>query len=74
MQLTCRFYFAGLLDRDHFFDWLLANIEHYAWDVFPVALLFARTYWRELISCLKYGRRLTTACCTRLADVSRLSL
>lgn len=70
VRLTSSFYVEGLLDREHFLDWLLNNLETCGRDMLLLSLVLLQPYWTDLTASWKYGSRLAEGCFRKFSDVS----
>jgi mediator of RNA polymerase II transcription subunit 12 len=70
-RLVAHLYAEHLLDREHYSDWLVANLENSSEARLPMWILLTRLYWRDLLRMRKYGRRLVTALISHHSLVSR---
>jgi hypothetical protein len=50
-----------LLDREHYSEWLVSNLENSSEPRLPMWMLITQLYWKDLLKLRKYGRRLVTA-------------
>ncbi|KAL2269624.1 hypothetical protein VTJ83DRAFT_1808 [Remersonia thermophila] len=60
-RLAAHLYAEHLLDRDHYSEWLVANLESSPEARLPMWILLTRLYWKDLLRMRKYGRRLVAA-------------
>ncbi|KAL8839075.1 MAG: hypothetical protein Q9170_001911 [Blastenia crenularia] len=63
----------GLLDRDHYYDWLLDAIDHSDLDVLSIYLLLVRQHLDELGKCRRFGRRLADSLLKQLYKIKHHS-
>ncbi|KAE8440774.1 hypothetical protein EG329_006591 [Mollisiaceae sp. DMI_Dod_QoI] len=68
IRLATHFHAEHLLDRDHYMDWLVSSLENSAQAKLPVWLLITEIYWKDILQYRKYGRRVTNALMTQLAE------
>lgn len=54
-------YAEYLLDREHFSEWLVSNLENSSDAKLPMWMLITQLYWKDLLKMRRYGRRLVTA-------------
>ena len=69
MQLTFRCYKGGLLDVDHFFNWMLNNLAECVPDALPLSLTVLYNYWADMTKSLPWSRRAAVSCLQRLDEV-----
>ncbi|KAL2015051.1 hypothetical protein VTK56DRAFT_6423 [Thermocarpiscus australiensis] len=60
-RLAAHLYAEHLLDRDHYSEWLVSNLENSSESRLPMWMLMTQMYWKDLLKLRKYGRRLVTA-------------
>lgn len=58
LQLATHLFAECLLDRDHYFDWLLSTISQIDLETLPLYLVIIRSHLREFGQCRRYGLRL----------------
>lgn len=63
-------YSEHLLDRDHYLDWVMSDLEGSTQGKLPMWMLIARIYWVDLLRSRKYGRRLVSALLNHMHSVS----
>lgn len=61
LRLAANLYSEQLLDRDHYLDWIVSGIENSTQSKIPMWILIASIYWKDLMRCRKFGRRLAYA-------------
>lgn len=61
IRLATQLYAEYLLDREHYMEWLVSNIENSSQSKLPMWVLMTQIYWKDLLQLRKYGRRLVTA-------------
>ena len=69
LQLATHLFAECLLDRDHYFDWLLSTISHIDLETLPLYLVIIRSHLREFGQCRRYGRRLADSLLEQLHKV-----
>lgn len=72
LELASHLSAEGLLDREHYFDWLLGALEHSDLDTLSVYLLIARTHLIELGMSRRFSYKLAASLLEQLHKV-RLS-
>ncbi|AEO65243.1 uncharacterized protein THITE_2112055 [Thermothielavioides terrestris NRRL 8126] len=60
-RLAAHLYAEHLLDREHFSEWLVFNLENSSEARLPMWMLITQLYWKDLLKLRKYGRRLVAA-------------
>lgn len=70
LRLTSRLYFEGLLDQDHYMEWITVSIEGSDKEHLPFWLLMIQLQWKNLVSTLERGRRLTEALLSHLKSIN----
>ncbi|KAK3900842.1 hypothetical protein C8A05DRAFT_16893 [Staphylotrichum tortipilum] len=65
-RLAAHLFSEYLLDREHYSDWLVSNLENSPESRLPMWILITRLYWANLLKLRKYGRRLVTALISHL--------
>ncbi|KAK4145760.1 uncharacterized protein C8A04DRAFT_10361 [Dichotomopilus funicola] len=60
-RLAAHLYAEQLLDREHYSEWLVSNLENSTDAKLPMWLLMTQLYWKDLLKLRKYGRRLVAA-------------
>ncbi|EAQ89723.1 hypothetical protein CHGG_06342 [Chaetomium globosum CBS 148.51] len=60
-RLAAHLYAEYLLDREHFSEWLVSNLENSSDAKLPMWMLITQLYWKDLLKMRRYGRRLVTA-------------
>ncbi|KAL8922198.1 MAG: hypothetical protein Q9172_003659 [Xanthocarpia lactea] len=58
LRLATHLFAESLLDKDHYFDWLLNTINQVDIETLPVYLLIIRSHIKEVGQSRRYGRRL----------------
>lgn len=58
LRLATHLFAESLLDRDHYFDWLLNTINQIDLETLPLYLLIIRSHLKEFGQSRRYGRRL----------------
>ncbi|KAH7386149.1 RNA polymerase-like protein II mediator complex component Srb8 [Cadophora sp. MPI-SDFR-AT-0126] len=71
IRLATHFHAEHLLDREHYMDWLVSSLESTPQTKLPMWLLITQVYWKELLRYRKYGRRLSAALISHLAEISK---
>ncbi|KAK3330494.1 hypothetical protein B0H66DRAFT_489989 [Apodospora peruviana] len=61
VRLSTQLYAEHLLDREHYTEWLVSNLENSTQSRLPMWVLMTQIYWKDLLRLRKYGRRLVTA-------------
>ncbi|KAI0397683.1 transcription mediator subunit Med12 [Xylariaceae sp. FL0594] len=61
VRLATQLYAEHLLDRDHYMEWLISNLEGTSEARLPMWLLLIRIYWRDMLKLRRHGRRLVTS-------------
>ncbi|KAK3363409.1 hypothetical protein B0T25DRAFT_40393 [Lasiosphaeria hispida] len=61
IRLATHLYSENLLDREHYMEWLVSNLENTQQSRLPMWMLLTEIYWKDLLRLRKYGRRLITA-------------
>lgn len=59
----------GLLDREHYFDWLLTALNYSDLDTLSMYMLIARTHLDEIGQHRRYGHRLANSLLMQLHKV-----
>lgn len=59
VRLSCHLYSEHLVDRDAYFDWLLASAEGSSMETLPMWLLLVRIYWKDLVASRRRSKRLS---------------
>ncbi|KAL8722255.1 MAG: hypothetical protein Q9225_001242 [Loekoesia sp. 1 TL-2023] len=70
LRLATHLLAEGLLDRDHYFDWLLDAVNQSDLDALSAYLLVIRTYLNELGHCRRFGRRLAGSLLEQLYKIN----
>ncbi|GAB1311723.1 RNA polymerase II mediator complex subunit [Madurella fahalii] len=60
-RLAAHLYAEHLLDREHYAEWLVSNLENSTESKLPMWMLLTQMYWKDLLKLRKYGRRLVMA-------------
>ncbi|KAL8994916.1 MAG: hypothetical protein Q9169_005253 [Polycauliona sp. 2 TL-2023] len=71
LRLSTHLFAEGLLDRDHYFDWLLSAIDQVDLDPLPLYLLIIKLHLKELGQCRRYGRRLAESLLEQLHSIEK---
>ncbi|GAP87217.1 putative transcription mediator subunit Med12 [Rosellinia necatrix] len=61
IRLAAHLYAEHLLDRDHYMEWLIINLESSSEAKLPMWLLLIQIYWKDMLKLRRHGRRLVTA-------------
>ncbi|KAK3393195.1 hypothetical protein B0H63DRAFT_516392 [Podospora didyma] len=61
IRLATHLYAEHLVDREHYMEWLVSNLENTHQARLPMWMLITQIYWKDLLRLRKYGRRLVTA-------------
>ena len=61
-----------LLDREHYFDWIITSLTSASLDTLPIWLLFTQIYWPELLRTRRFGRHLSCVLLQKLHEASQL--
>ncbi|KAL1900715.1 RNA polymerase II mediator complex subunit [Ceratocystis pirilliformis] len=69
IRFSTNLYSEGLLDRDHYVDWLVQSLENCPQSKLPIWLLISRIYWADLLKGRKNGKRLVVALLSHLAAI-----
>ncbi|KAL8733619.1 MAG: hypothetical protein Q9166_002029 [cf. Caloplaca sp. 2 TL-2023] len=69
LRLAINLFAERLLDKDHYFDWLLNAVNQSDLDKVPVYLLIIRSHLKELGQSRRYGRRLAESLLGQLRRV-----
>ncbi|KAL9600608.1 MAG: hypothetical protein Q9219_003041 [cf. Caloplaca sp. 3 TL-2023] len=69
LRLATHLSAAGLLDKDHYFDWLLHSLGHSNLEVLAVYLTITRTHLEELVRSRRFGGRLTESLLEQLHQI-----
>ncbi|KAI9754382.1 MAG: RNA polymerase II mediator complex subunit, partial [Candelina submexicana] len=65
-RLSSHLFAEHLLDKDHYFGWLLTSFAASSLDKVPIWLLVLQIFWEELIHSRKNGRRLAESLLEKL--------
>ena len=71
LRLATHLLAENLLDRDHYFDWLLNTINQTEPEPLPLYLLIVRSQLEEIGHSRRYGRRLAESLLEQLHKVCR---
>ncbi|KAL8894770.1 MAG: hypothetical protein Q9192_004065 [Flavoplaca navasiana] len=74
LQLATHLFAECLLDRDHYFDWLLSTISQIDLETLPLYLVIIRSHLREFGQCRRYGRRLAESLLEQLHKIENNAL
>ncbi|KKF96658.1 Mediator of RNA polymerase II transcription subunit 12 [Ceratocystis platani] len=69
IRFSTNLYSEGLLDRDHYVDWLVQSLENCPQPKLPIWLLISRIYWADLLKGRKNGKRLVVALLSHLTAI-----
>lgn len=72
IRLATHLYGEHLLDREHYMDWLVTDVETCPLSKLPMSLLITQIYWKDLLRLRKFGRRLVAALLSHHTSVNRL--
>ncbi|KAI1818618.1 transcription mediator subunit Med12 [Poronia punctata] len=61
IRLATHLYAEHLLDRDHYMEWLISNLEACTEARLPMWLLLVQIYWNDMLKLRRHGRRLIAA-------------
>ncbi|KZF20503.1 hypothetical protein L228DRAFT_270570 [Xylona heveae TC161] len=70
IRLCAHLYTECLLDRSHYFDWLLKSLEICTLDALPIWLLIIQIFWDDLVRSRKFAKRLGEALLCKLSQDS----
>ncbi|KAL8953968.1 MAG: hypothetical protein Q9222_000178 [Ikaeria aurantiellina] len=74
LKLAAHLLAESLLDREHYFDWLLTAIAGCQLDTLPVYLTIIRSHLDELGQSRRFGRRLVKALLDQLYEIEHHSM
>ncbi|KAI9776029.1 MAG: RNA polymerase II mediator complex subunit [Geoglossum umbratile] len=66
VRLSAHLFSEHLLDREHYLDWFITQLELCSLERLPMWLLVLQIYWQELVQYRRYGRRLAEALLKKL--------
>ena len=69
LRLATHLFAESLLDKDHYFDWLLNTINQVDIETLPVYLLIINSHLKEVGQSRRYGRRLAESLSEQLHRV-----
>lgn len=69
VRLAAHFYAEHLLDREHYMDWLVSSLENSIQAKLPMWILVTQIYWKDILLYRKFGRRVSAALLTHMAEV-----
>ncbi|KAL8650151.1 MAG: hypothetical protein Q9226_005265 [Calogaya cf. arnoldii] len=69
LRLATHLFAENLLDRDHYFDWLLNTINQTEPEPLPLYLLIVRSHLKEIGHSRRYGRRLAESLLEQLHKI-----
>ncbi|KAL5606705.1 hypothetical protein BROUX41_003101 [Berkeleyomyces rouxiae] len=69
IRFSASLYSEGLLDRDHYVDWLVQLLENCQHSKLPIWLLISKIYWADLLKARKNGRRLVVSLLSHLTVI-----
>jgi len=69
IRLATYLYNDQLLERDHYLDWILTNLESSSQAKIPLWLLVVQNYQHDIMRMRKSGRRLAFVLCMHLNTV-----
>lgn len=72
IRLATHLYAEHLVDREHYMDWLVTDLENCPLSKLPMSLLIIQIYWKDLLRLRKFGRRLVAALLSHHTSVKRL--
>lgn len=70
MRLASHLYAEHLLDRDHYLDWVVTQLESCQLERLPIWLLLTQIYWKDFVAERKRGRRVAESLLAQAAAVS----
>lgn len=70
IKLSTSMFLEDLLDKPLFLKWCVVNFQRCKLDELPIALLFLRLYWNDIIQSRILSQRLALALLERLAELS----
>ncbi|KAI9860017.1 MAG: RNA polymerase II mediator complex subunit [Trichoglossum hirsutum] len=70
VRLSAHLFSEHLLDREHYLDWFITQLESCSLERLPMWLLILQIYWQELVQHRRYGRRLAEALLKKLQVAS----
>lgn len=70
IRLATHLYNDQLLERDHYLDWVLTNLESSPQAKLPLWLLIAQIYQQDIMRLRKLGKRKVAILCNHLSTVS----
>ncbi len=69
LRLATHLFAESLLDKDHYFEWLLNTINQVDIETLPVYLLIIKSHLKEVGQSRRYGRRLAESLSEQLHRV-----
>ncbi|KAI9769426.1 MAG: RNA polymerase II mediator complex subunit [Geoglossum simile] len=70
VRLSAHLFSEHLLDREHYLDWLISQLESCSLERLPMWLLILQIYWQELVQYRRHGKRLAEALLKKLQVAS----
>ncbi|KAH0543775.1 hypothetical protein FGG08_001957 [Glutinoglossum americanum] len=70
VRLSTHLFSEHLLDREHYLDWFITQLELSSLERLPMWLLILQIYWQELVQYRRHGRRLAEALLKKLQVAS----
>jgi len=70
VRLASHLYAEQLLDREHYIDWIITQLESCNLERLPIWLLLAQVYWKDLVAERRHGRRVAESLLAQVATVS----